>query len=249
MMVLVLALTLAPETASAPALAPYQQTLERYVTAAGGVRYGQLKAGLAPLTAFVQQIGEVSPDSHPQLFPTRQSKLAYWINTYNALVLWAMARDYPQKKDRLESLLGRARFFYREKFLVGGRQRTLSDIEDNSLRAGFADPRIHFAIVCASRGCPWLSRTAFSESNVEAELERVTREALNQERNVRVDAAARTVRLTSIFKWFARDFGADQARLRFLARYREAGGAALLSGAWKLEYADWDWSLNDATSR
>ena len=235
---------------AAPAPAPYQETLNRYVTADGRVRYGELKANLGPLSEFVRQIGAVSPDSHPALFPTRQAKLAYWINTYNALVLWAMAKDYPQKKDRLESLLGRARFFYREKFRVGGVERTLSDIEDNSLRAGFQEPRIHFAIVCASKGCPWLSRTAFSEANVEQELDRVTRDSLNQERNVRIDSAQRHVRLTSIFKWFARDFGAaDRARLEFIARYRGQAGAALLSGSWKLEYADWDWTLNDATGR
>ena len=151
-MIALLLLALLPE--AAPALPAYQQTLTRYVTSDGRVRYAELKANLAPLAEFVRQIGEVSPDSHPQLFPARQAKLAYWINTYNALVLWATARDYPQKKARLESLLGRARFFYREKFRVGGRQRTLSDIEDNSLRTGFQDARIHFAIVCASRGCP-----------------------------------------------------------------------------------------------
>lgn len=233
--------------AQGPDIALLQQTLSRHVTATGGVRYAALKGDLAPLQTYVEQMESVSPETHPALYPTREAKLAYWLNAYNALVLYATATDYPKEKRRLENTITRAFFFYRRKFRVGGRERVLSDIEDRELREAFREPRIHFGIVCASKGCPWQSRTAFTPQNVEAELERAAGLFLSQARNCTIDAAKRRIVLSSIFKWFARDFGATpQERLAFVARYRPAEAAALRSGQWTIAYFDWDWSINDA---
>jgi hypothetical protein len=231
----------------APETALLQQSLTKHLAAEGTVRYGALKADLGPLRQYVRQMESVSPDSHAALFPTREAKLAYWLNGYNALVLYAMASDYPEEKKRLENAISRAFFFYRRKFRVGGRERTLSGIEDHDIREQFRDARIHFAIVCASRGCPWLSKEAFRAETVERQLEEAARQFFGQERNCAIDTAQRRIRLSSIFKWFARDFGAtDAERLAFVARYRPAEAAALQSGKWKIEYVDWDWKLNDA---
>ena len=93
------------------------------------VKYGSLKMDLDPLSRFVEHIGTVSPDSHPALFPTRAHRLAYWIRTYNALVLFAMAKGYPEKKDRLGSEASRDLFFGAARHKVGSRDRTLRDIE------------------------------------------------------------------------------------------------------------------------
>src|SRR5579859_6036692 len=92
-----------------PDVAAFDRILKTYVLEDGTVRYAALKADLGPLSRFVDQIGGVSPDSHPRLFPDRPYKLAYWLNTYNALVLWAMAKEYPEKKDQLKTLIGRYR--------------------------------------------------------------------------------------------------------------------------------------------
>ena len=78
---------------AAPDSAAFDALLKRYVEENGTVRYGALRMDLAPLSRFVDQIGAVSPDSHPALFPTRAHRLAYWINAYNALVLWAMSKE------------------------------------------------------------------------------------------------------------------------------------------------------------
>src|SRR5215813_7127238 len=141
----------APVPPAAPDTAAFDAVLKRHVTESGTVRYGALRADLAPLSRFVEQIGAVSPDSHPALFPTRAHRLAYWINAYNALVIWAMALDYPEKKDRLGSQAGQDQFFHRTTFRIGGRNRTLDDIETNAMRNQFREPRIHFVIVCASK--------------------------------------------------------------------------------------------------
>ena len=121
---------------AAPDVAAFDHILKSYVLDDGTVKYAALKAGLDPLTGFVQQIGAVSPDSNPALFPSRAHKLAYWLNTYNALVLWEMAKEYPEKKDRLNSLIGRYHFFMRIKFKAGGRDPSVRAIEE---------PRIHVA--------------------------------------------------------------------------------------------------------
>lgn len=126
---------------AAPDVAAFDHILKRYVLDDGTVKYAALKAGLDPLTGFVQQIGAVSPDSNPSLFPSRAHKLAYWLNAYNALVLWEMAKEYPEKKDRLNSLIGRYQFFVRTKFKAGGRDLSLREIETNAIRKQFQGGR------------------------------------------------------------------------------------------------------------
>ena len=209
--------------------AQFEAVLQKYVIQDGKVRYGALKADLAPLTAYVEAIGATNPDS----LPSPQAKLAFWINTYNALVLHSMAAEYPESRGRLGGLLGRASYFYRRNFRAGGQMRSLADIENNTIRK-FGEPRIHFAIVCASVGCPWLARRAFTAENLESLLEDRAKLYFSQSRSFRLEEPA-TFRLTAIFDWFRGDFPPG-----FVERYRpEAAGR-------KRKYLDWDWSLNDA---
>lgn len=105
-----------------PDVTAYDAILQAYVRDDGKVRYGALRRNLAPLDGFVRQMSATSPHSRPELFPSKAAKLAYWINAYNALVLWAFAQDYPEKKDRLGGLLSRGLFFYQRKFTVGGQK-------------------------------------------------------------------------------------------------------------------------------
>lgn len=217
-----------------------QYTLTKYVTAEGKVRYGALKLDLGPLDRFVEKLKTLDADK----LPSREAKLAHWINTYNALILWSFAKDYPQEKDRLKNPLRRASFFFRRKFTVGGVERTLADIEDNSLRFAFKEPRIHFAIVCASASCPWLSTKVYSAGDVMTRLEEDAARFLTQERNVKIDAARKIVAVSEIFKWFQKDFGGSEAAvLLFLSRYIKT--AQLKELGWKLRYLNYDWSIND----
>ena len=233
----------------APDVAAFDRVLKMYVLEDGTVRYAALKADLGPLSRFVDQIGAVSPDSHPKLFPDRSYKLAYWLNAYNGLVLWAMAKEYPEKKDQLKSLIGRYEFFMSTKFKAGGRDLSLNDIETNAIRKQFQEPRIHFAVVCASMGCPWLSREAFRGDRVEEQLAARTRLFVNQARNVRLNPSRREVELSSIFEWYAPDFGASKEEmLNFISKYRTADGAELREGKWKVRYVKYDWGINAAKS-
>ncbi|MGH9722979.1 MAG: DUF547 domain-containing protein [Bryobacteraceae bacterium] len=242
--VLLFLLALGASAADLPDVGLYEPLLKKHVLQDGTVRYRALRGEIAGLERFVQQMGAVSPDSHPALFPSAGHRLAYWINSYNALVLWAFAKDYPAGKDRLSGLIGRGKFFYSLKFEVGGRRRSLNDIENHSIRSS-GDPRIHFAIVCASTGCPWLAREAFTAENLDTLLEARARLFLSQERNLRVDEKRQEVTLSKIFDWFEKDFGPDKAAvLRFVSRYVRRPD--LGQQRWKVRYFEYDWSLNAA---
>ncbi len=229
---------------SLPDTKVYDDVLKKHVTADGKVRYAKLHSEIAPLGKFVESLGAVSPDSQPALFPTKEAKLAYWINAYNALVLHAFASDYPKNKNRLSGKLGQFQFFFRRKFKVGGTMRSLDDIESKSIRP--LDNRIHFAIVCASTSCPWLSNEAFTEGNVDKLLDSRARLFLNQDNNVKVDTAKRTITFSKIFDWFQKDFVPSSKQLpAFIAKYRAKDGVTLAAGTWKVLFFEYDWSLNE----
>jgi hypothetical protein len=216
-------------------------SLRQYVTATGRVRYAALKADLAPLEGYVKHLATFDPSR----LPSREAKLAHWINVYNALILWSFASDYPQQKDRLLNPVRRTAYFYARNFLVAGRSRTLAGIEDHSIREAFREPRIHFAIVCASASCPALSPEIYTAANVLAKLEQDAIRFLRADRNLRIDLRTKTVTTSEIFNWFQKDFGGSpQAVLHFIARYRTE--ARLSEPGWTLRFFDYDWSINDS---
>lgn len=229
-----------------PDVARYELVLEKYVRDDGRVNYAAINNHPTDLSAFVAQIAAVSPDSAPGLFKNREAQLAYWLNAYNALVLQSFAAGYPQKRERLTGLVSRASFFYRQKHKVGGKDRSLGDIEDNSIRKLFHEPRIHFALVCASASCPWLSRTGYTAENLDSHLEADADRYFAQARSFQIDESKREVTLPRILEWFQDDFGGTPEKvLAFVAKYRKAESAKLTKGIWRIKYFEYDWSPND----
>jgi hypothetical protein len=134
-------------------------------------------------------------------------------------------------------------FFYNLKFQVGRRRINLYDLENKILRE-FQEPRIHFAINCASKSCPPLKSEAYSPPLLEGQLEEATLEFINDRRNVYVLHEERTVFLSRIFKWYAEDFGDVRMYLRQFADRvlaRDLDSAA----DYEIEYLDYDWGLNE----
>ncbi|MEO8126210.1 MAG: DUF547 domain-containing protein [Bryobacteraceae bacterium] len=229
-----------------PEISRYESVLEKYVREDGKVNYAGISTHPTDLSAFVTQIAAVSPDSAPALFKNREAQLSYWLNAYNAIVLQSFAADYPEKRERLTGVVGRASFFYRLKHTVGGKNRSLGDIEDNSIRKVFREPRIHFALVCASASCPFLSHTAYTAENLESHLEADAERYFAQSRNFRMDESKREVTLPRILDWFKDDFGGTPDKvLAFVAKYRKEESAKLNKGVWRIKYFDYDWSPND----
>lgn len=145
---------------------------------------------------------------------TREQQLAFWINAYNAFTIQAIIERYPITSRSLigtfspkNSILQISGVWTRLKFDVGGQRLTLGQIEHDILREMFGEPRIHFAIVCASRSCPALRSEAYQADNIERQLEVQTLQFVNDpDRGVRWDAVKRRLYLSKIFKWFRADF-------------------------------------------
>lgn len=138
---------------------PYDRLLHTFVDVRGYIDYAGLKAHRGELDVLIDQLGRTGPDNSPALFATRGAKLAYWINAYNAFVLRGVVDHYPIASVKDVYLFNG--FFSRIKFKTGGTELSLREFENEVLRKGFGDPRIHFAIVCASEGCPRLAREAY----------------------------------------------------------------------------------------
>ena len=227
----------------------FRQLIERY-SADGGdsVDYAAWQASAADMRAldeFIDLIGRISPNSHTELFPTTAQARRYWINAYNALVLDSVLDYWPldSVRDVEVSLSSRIvsgkGFFYDREFLVGGAMINLRDLEDQALET-LADPRLHFALNCASDSCPVLRASDWSEQ----ELELAARDFVNDPANVAIEDGR--LYLSRIFKWYKKDFPRDI--IGYLARYADDRLSAELRKAaengYPVRYRDYDWSLN-----
>ena len=238
-MLAALALTLAAAgTVPAPRLATddLRAALGAHVRA-GRVDYAALARDRAALDRFVAWVAATSPESHPELFPTRERRLAYWIDAYNALVLRAIVDAWPVSSVRdLAPDFGAFRLPRR----VGGRARSLDAIEKDVLR-GLGDPRIHFALNCGAVSCPALSAEPWAGPDVDARLDAAVRRALADPAHLRIDPATRTVSVSRLFEWYAEDLGPP---LAWIDRYGPAEGRPASWEGWRVAFLDWDWSLN-----
>lgn len=179
---------------------------------------------------------------------TRAEQRALWINLYNALTVQVILDHYPVKSIRnIDISPG---FFsdgpWGKKLIqIEGEQLSLNDIEHRILRPIWKDARIHYAVNCASIGCPNLQAQAFTSANADDLLTQAAQEYVNHPRGVRIQEGALVV--SSIYRWFAADFGADdRAIISHLKRYAQPGLRSQLERQRRISDHDYDWSLNDA---
>ncbi len=178
----------------------------------------------------------------------RAEQLAYWINLYNALTVQVVLGHYPVDSIRdidISPGLFSDGPWDRPLATVAGEALTLNDIEHRILRPIWRDPRIHYAVNCASVGCPDLQSQPFTGTNIEELLDAAARSYVNSSRGVRVRNDGLVV--SSIYVWFQEDFGSgDEDVIDHLARYAEPKLAAALRQAGKIVDHTYDWSLNDS---
>jgi hypothetical protein len=160
---------------------------------------------------------------------SRDGQLAFWINAYNAVTIDKVIKKKPKKSVRI----------------VAGKRLSQDDIEHEILRKQFKDPRIHFAIICASMGCPPLPRIAYTEENVQARLEEETRKYLNSPRGTRIDRAENTLHMSKLFDWFATDFiQKSGSTLAFMQPYLHEEVRIFLERDPMISYLEYNWALN-----
>jgi hypothetical protein len=194
---------------------------------------GIKQSHLARLTAYLDTLANVDPANLP-----RDEQLAFYINLYNATMIRTIV-------DRLKPNYTPAendyKVFKEPLVRVGGKTVSLNDLENNIIRPTFKDPRIHVALVCGARSCPPILPRAYRGDDVDATLEQNMRNFVADKFRNPIDPAARTLKLSHIFDWYADDFGGKQAIPAYISKYT---GKDYKN--WKVEFVDYSWDLNIA---
>lgn len=177
----------------------------------------------------------------------RDEQFAFWANLYNAKTVDIILAHYPVKSIR-DIDISPGIFSngpWKKKVLkVNGIELSLDDIEHNILRPLFKDPRVHYAVNCASIGCPNLGTSAFTGSKLTAQLDEGARAYINSPRGVKVNG--NRVVASKIYKWFDEDFGnSERGVLAHVRKYADAKLAARLKGVTSISAYEYDWSLNE----
>jgi hypothetical protein len=204
--------------------------LENYVSNNGEVNYQNLKENKVELDSYIKTLQE---DYALLETASKNQKIAYWINAYNALTVDLIIRNYPLKsikdiKDPWDQRLWK----------FGDKWFNLNDIEHKILRK-MDEPRIHFAIVCASESCPKLQNTAFTAENLDEQLTNATKEFLAD--TTKNEISEDNIKLSKIFRWFKKDFEQDGSLIDFLNRYSDI----TISEKAKKSFKNYSWNLND----
>lgn len=221
---------------------PFDQVLKKYVNDQGLVDYN----GIARDTTFKKYIDSLATAKVEIL--SRDAQLAFWINAYNAITLDKVIKWRPKKSVRetlIPGLWTSTKFYSSREHTVAGKRLSPDEIENNILRQQFKDPRIHFAIICASSGCPLLPRIAYTEENVQVRLEEETLAYLNSKRGTVVNEAENTLYISKVFEWFAGDFVSKAGSvLEFIKPYLSSQTLEFVEQGPKISYLDYDWALN-----
>lgn len=167
---------------------------------------------------------------------TEKHKLTFYINAYNILTINLVTNNYP-----IDSIKDVGSFFSpvwnKEAGIISGKPFSLDEIEHEILRP-MGEPRIHFAIVCASISCPDLRREPFQVSKLHAQLDEQTINFLTS-KSKGVSVQGETIYVSKIFKWFSEDFGSSGGVLKYISKFMHIDTRDL-----ELDYLDYDWNLN-----
>lgn len=215
----------------------YARLLDRYV-AEDGVRYQAWAADQADLSALEDFLAALAAVDAATL--SRDAQKAFYINLYNVAMLQSVLEHWPVDSVKAIGLVPFS--IFKKKFIRQGERRlSLDAVEKGILLKDYFDPRIHFAVNCASESCPPLRAEPFVGERLEAQLEEQTRLFAASDRAARVDRAKKRMTYSSLFNWYADDFpGADPAG--YLNRYR----ADPLPTDFDIGWIPYDWSLNAA---
>jgi hypothetical protein len=233
----------AQATSSAPDYAPWGELLSKYYDPAKGMDYAALKAKDAKtLQALRRQLAQVDPKSL-----SKKEQLAYWINLYNVNVVSTVVEHYPiaSIKDLSTDPIIRLNVFKKDTVPVKSGMISLNDIENDRIRAGFHDPRIHFAINCAAASCPPIRTEPYTGARLDEQLDDQAQKFLTGPHGVKIDKDV--VHTTKIMDWFGDDFDKwAGGKVAFLKKHLPADKAKQIRNNTTFEYDDYSWKLNDA---
>lgn len=220
------------------ALADWARVLKTFVNDQGEVDFQGLAKNPTDLKAFVDYVARISPDSAPTLFPTRESRLAYHINAYNALAMYNVIDSGVPKS---LSGLRKVGFFVFKQFSIGGRTMSLYAHENEVIRP-LGDERVHFALNCMAVGCPRLPKTPFTASELDDQLDREARRFFSEPRNLQPAPERKTVRVSEILKFYREDFLRHSSSL---IAYVNQYAREKIPEDYTVEFIGYDWTIND----
>ncbi|WP_243414855.1 DUF547 domain-containing protein [Flagellimonas aquimarina] len=208
----------------------WNDLLKKFVDDDGNVDYAGFKKDVASLEAYLKLLSQNAPSATW----SKNEKLAFYINLYNAATVKLIVDNYPIKS--IKDIPNR---WKKEWISINEKVTSLNDIEHKILRK-MNEPRIHFAINCASYSCPKLLNSAFTEQNLERLLSKATIDFVNDKKRNRFENG--TAQLSKIFRWYKNDFTSNTSLLEYINTYLDNP----TSKDAKVEYLDYDWSLNEA---
>lgn len=221
------------------------------------VNYAGMQSDRATLQSYLDRLSAIRPEEYQRW--TDAQRLSFLINAYNAYTVDLILSQYPDIQS-IKELGSPFRSPWEKRFFILlGEERSLDDLEHGLIRApgNFSEPRIHFAVNCASVGCPMLRHEAFTAERLSAQLEDNMRRFLSDSSRNRFDVTSGKMQLSKVFDWYEDDFKQDHQRFTSvkttLAKYADqlANGSAevrqrIVRGDYQVIFLEYDWRLNDA---
>jgi hypothetical protein len=228
---------------------PWDDLLKKHVVVIDGgkasqLRYAAIAQDRAAVKAYLSNLSAVKESDFSGW--SRSEQMAFLINAYNAFTVEKILTRYPDIRSIWDfgKIFGNP--FKDEFFVLLEKKRSLDAIEHQMLRPVYRDPRVHYAVNCASVGCPMLREEAYVAARLEKQLEEQTRRFLSDRSRNRLREGS--LELSRIFDWFKEDF---EPRENYFARYASilsddaAGQKLIAQGKARFAFLDYDWTLND----
>jgi len=212
----------------------FNSLLQENVDKQGNVDYKSLKNNEADLDLYLNYLSKTTPSKEW----SKNKEKAFWINVYNAYTIKIILTNYPLKS--ITNIKNNGKTAWKTPFAkVGGKTYTLDHIEHEILRKKFNDARIHVGVNCASISCPKLGNIAFTENNIESELERLMKEFINDTTKNKI--SQKKIIISEIFNWFPNDFTKEGSLIDYINKYSEI----TVNEKAQIKYLTYDWSLNE----
>lgn len=222
-----------------PSIKVYNELLSKYVNKEGWVNY---KGLIKDKDIFQKYLDDIS-NNPPADNWNKDDKEAYWINAYNAFTIKLIMDHYPVKSIKDIGAKHQIPFIntpWQKKFFkIGNEEYKLDKIEHHILRKQFDDPRVHFAIVCASRSCAKLLNEAYEGSKLNEQLNEQAKDFLSDKKKNEITSSK--AELSPYFTWYKKDFTKNGTVIDFINKY----SAVKLKANASIDYKDYDWSLNE----
>ncbi len=239
--------------------------LTRFVNKNGHVNYQAWfddKSAVEQLHHYLTAVAMFSPENDPQRFKGKNDRLGYWVYSYNAQVIRSILDNWPLSsvtdlKAPVEIVQGLG-FFYNRKFIFGGKEYNLYQVENGKIFDGEGDPRVHFILNCGSKSCPVLRPQLPVGDALEPFLVQSSQDFIENEKNLSIDHKNRRLYLSTIFKWYKDDFLQAVSNnhnnpslidyLRSISRDSFRTTLANIND-YQISFIDYDWDINQAKKR